>query len=32
VAVKDDYLDYAVAVFKVLYPLNAWFNKIFPVN
>jgi uncharacterized protein (TIGR02453 family) len=31
-AVKDDYLDYAVAVFKVLYPLNAWFNKIFPVN
>jgi len=26
---QDDYLDYAVNIFKVLYPLNNFFNQIF---
>ena len=29
VALSEDYLNYALNVFRVLYPLNAYFNKMF---
>jgi uncharacterized protein (TIGR02453 family) len=29
VALSHDYLDYTLNVFRILYPLNAWFNKMF---
>ena len=29
VALSLDYLDYALNVFRILYPLNAWFNRMF---
>jgi len=32
VAEKDDYLEYALAVFRLLYPLNTWFNRILIQN
>jgi len=28
-AIKDNYLEYALGVFRTLYPLNAWFNRLF---
>jgi len=28
-AMKDNYLDYALTVFRTLYPLNAYFNRMF---
>ncbi len=28
VVAKDDYIEYSLAVFKLLYPLNSWFNRI----
>jgi uncharacterized protein (DUF2461 family) len=29
IAVSEDYPDYAIKVFRTLYPLNAYFNKMF---
>jgi uncharacterized protein (TIGR02453 family) len=29
VLLKDDYMDYALRVFQVLYPLNVYFNRMF---
>lgn len=29
VAVKDNYTEYAMNVFRTLYPLNVWFNRMF---
>jgi uncharacterized protein (TIGR02453 family) len=27
-ALKEDYTEYALGVFRILYPLNAWFNHV----
>jgi len=27
--IRDNYQEYALAVFRILYPLNVWFNRIF---
>ena len=29
IALSQDYMNYALNVFRILYPLNAWFNRMF---